>query len=93
MCGWFQRGEDLRLAVKARKAIAIGDDVSREELQRDFAPQPRVAGLPDLAHAAAADQREDLIRANDAARYDFHSANYTDVRSVDRKSRALRFGV
>ena len=37
--------------------------VVREDLDRDLAPQPRVARAIDLAHATRAKQREDFIRA------------------------------
>ena len=48
----------------------------RELLRRDFdsdiAPKLRVARFPYLAHAAFADWRDDLIRAEFVAGFQFH---------------------
>ena len=54
----IQRGEHARFALEARQAIRDRPrTTSRQDLERDVAPQLRVARAIDLAHAAGAEQR------------------------------------
>ena len=60
----LERGEQLRLAIEAGQAIRIADEVGRQEFEGDVAIESGVAGAVDLAHAAAADQFQDLEGAD-----------------------------
>src|SRR5687768_12228868 len=71
--GMAERGDDLRFTREAREAIGV-DQMIGKDLQRDVAPELRVAGAIDLAHAArperagqleCADTRADLQRHRD----------------------------
>jgi hypothetical protein len=55
-----QRGQQLRLTLEPRNAIAIAGKGRRQELQGDVSLQARVAGAVDLAHAAFAKRFDDL---------------------------------
>ena len=48
----IERGEHLRLALEAREAIGIGGERLGQDLDRDVAPELRVARAVDLAHPA-----------------------------------------
>ena len=52
----IQRREHLRFALEPREPIRIGRERLRQDLERDVAIQPRVAGAIHLAHAARADE-------------------------------------
>ena len=64
MFGWESAATVLRLALEAAHA-ARGSDAVRlgQDLERDVAVEPRVARAVDLAHAARAEGRDDLVRA------------------------------
>ena len=62
-----QRGEHSRLALEARKPIRIARHCARQDLDRDVAPELRVARAVHLAHAARAEQRLQMIRAQGVA--------------------------
>ena len=53
--------EQLGFAPKASKSLLIGRDFSRKEFERDFAAELGVAGPVHLAHAALAEQLDDLV--------------------------------
>src|SRR6185436_11304683 len=65
--GMIERGHRPRLALEAREAIGGGVGLRGKDLDRDLAPEPRVVGAIDLAHAAPADRAEDLVRAEAGA--------------------------
>jgi hypothetical protein len=52
--GMIQRGDCLRLLLKAPQALGIAGESCRQNLDRNFAVQARVAGAVDLSHAARA---------------------------------------
>jgi hypothetical protein len=58
--GMGELGNGPGLAVEARFAIRILGEMRREDLDRNDAAEPRVAGLVNLAHASGAQQAEDL---------------------------------
>ena len=62
-----QRGDGLRLALEPRAAIGIAGEDGGQDLDGDVALEPRVARPVDLAHAARADRRDDLVRAESGA--------------------------
>ena len=59
----FQRGDRLRLALEPLVKLGVVFQVLGQDLDRDAAVQARVAGLVDLAHAAGAERRHNLVRA------------------------------
>jgi len=58
-----QRGEDPCLLLKSRNTNRIGGWRARQNLDGDVTKQCDVACLIHLAHAAAADQRDDFVNA------------------------------
>ena len=50
----IERREQTRFASEARAALRIGREVLGQDLDRDVAIEPGVAGAIDLAHAAGA---------------------------------------
>jgi len=58
-----ERGEELRLALEARHALMVAGERFGQQLEGDLASEPRVARAPDLAHAARAEERDDLVWA------------------------------
>ena len=48
-----------------RPAVGVRGKLRRQELQRDVAIEPRVAGTIDLAHASGADGSDNAIRSED----------------------------
>jgi hypothetical protein len=57
----MDRGQQLRLALEARRSIAIAREAVRKDLQRDKPPEFGVSGFVDLAHPPGAERRQDLI--------------------------------
>ena len=55
--------ERLRLALEAREPVRVVREGVREHLDGDLAPERRVAGAIDLAHAAGAEGGEDGFRS------------------------------
>ena len=55
--------EELRFALEAGQPIGIAGEEVGQDLERDVAPEPRVAGAKHLAHAPGAELADDLIRA------------------------------
>ena len=58
-----ERCQKLCFPAEAREPLAVVCEGRWQNLQRDVAIELRVAGAVDLAHAARANQRDDLIRA------------------------------
>ena len=65
--GMVQRREHPRLALEAREPIRVARERARQDLDRDVAPELRVARAVHLAHAARAEQRLQLIAAERCA--------------------------
>ena len=59
----LERGGELGFLDEPAAPLGIGDELGRQDFQRDEAVQPLVARLVDLAHAAGAEQRADLVRS------------------------------
>ena len=59
--GMIQRGRGLRFALKAGQRLRIAGNVFGQELQGDEAVQPRVLGLVNHAHPAAAQLLDDAV--------------------------------
>jgi hypothetical protein len=59
--GVIQRGERLRLPFEPGQPSRIAAELARKHLDRDLAPEPRVASAVDLAHASAPEGRDHLV--------------------------------
>ena len=70
----IQRREHLRFALEARKTIGIARKCVRQDFDRDIAPEPRIARAVDVAHPAAADQRDDLVSPESGSTRQRHAA-------------------
>ena len=62
-----ERGHGARLALESQPSLGIRGEILRQDLDGDRPIEPRVAGLVDLAHAAGAERRLKLIRAETSA--------------------------
>ena len=56
---------DAQLVVELRQPRVVGGDARREELQRDRLIEREIVGAVHLAHAAAAEQRDEAVAAGD----------------------------
>jgi hypothetical protein len=68
----IQRRENLSFALEAGETIDTSRDRIPQDLQRNIATELGVTRPIDLAHAAAADQRQDFVRAEASARGESH---------------------
>ena len=59
----IQRGNGTRFAFEAGAQIFAFGDVFGQDLDRDGAVEPGVAGFVHFAHAAGAERGEDFVRA------------------------------
>ena len=73
MCGWLRPRDDARLARQPLPRGQILRAAGRQDLDRDGAIEPGIEGFVDLAHAAGADQREDLVRTELVAGLEWHA--------------------
>ena len=64
----IERRQHARFPLEARQPIGIGGQRPRQHLDRDLAPEARVARPVDLAHAATAEQRRDAVDTDVADR-------------------------
>ena len=58
-----QRREHSRLALETGEPIRVAGERTRQDLDRDVAPELRVVSAVHLAHAARADQRLQVVSA------------------------------
>ena len=72
--GMIERGQHLRLALEAGPVIGVIGQCRRQHLDGDVAVKLGVARAIHLAHAALADERKDLIRAESFAGGRLHSS-------------------
>ena len=68
MFGMIQGGKGLGLAFEAGDAIRIGRQPLRKDFDRDVAVELGIAGAIDLAHAAFAQLRQDVVGARASSR-------------------------
>ena len=78
MFGWESEASSLRLALEAREALGVLRERGGQRLDRDVAPEPRVAGAIHLAHAARAERRDDLVGAEAGAGGQGHRGTLTE---------------
>ena len=62
MFGWFSEPAALRFLLEAAQPLGVARDARGQHLDRDLAPEPRVARAVDLAHGARAERALDLVR-------------------------------
>ena len=74
MFGVVEAGEDVRFPLEPGQAVGISREGVGQDLQRDMTAQLRVSGLPDLPHAALADEGLDLVAAEPNAGGEGHAA-------------------
>jgi hypothetical protein len=67
-----ERGEYLRIALRASEPLGIAGKHVRQHFERDVSLQPRIAGAVDFAHAAGAEQGGHLIDADTRAGREGH---------------------
>src|SRR5258706_16428966 len=73
-----ERRNRARLAFELCAQIRIARKLARQDLDRDGAIEPRVPRAVDLAHAARAERREDVVRAEARAGTQIHFFKDTD---------------
>ena len=61
--GMRQRRDRARLLGEPGQPVGIVGGAARQDLDRHVAAEPRIASAIDLAHAARADRRDDLVGA------------------------------
>ena len=64
----IERGEHAGLTFEAPQSLRVARHLAGQQLESDLPPERCVARAIDLAHAADADQREDLVVADRSAR-------------------------
>jgi hypothetical protein len=69
-----QGGENLGLALEAGQSVQIRHERVRQDLERDVAPELRVACPVDHAHTAAAERRADFEGPEASSRWQRHEA-------------------
>ena len=66
MFGWLRLARIWASRVNRASRSESPAKASGQDLQRDLAVELRVGGLPDLAHAALAEQGDDVVVAEAA---------------------------
>ena len=72
--GVIERGQHFRLALEPREAIRVGRQHRGQHFDGHVALQLRVGRAIDLAHAACANSRDDLIGAKASSGNERHAA-------------------
>ena len=72
--GMIQGGDGPGLTLEALAQVRASCQLRREDLDRHRPIEPRVPGPVDLAHAAGAEQRGDLVRPEARAGVEGHCA-------------------
>ena len=67
MLGWLSEASSRASRSKRARRSGSRGESRRQRLDRDHAVEPRVAGAIDLAHAARAERRQDLVVAETGA--------------------------
>jgi hypothetical protein len=73
----IQRGQHFGFALKAANALGVAGDGVRQDLDRDIPFELRVARSIDFSHAAASDERCDLIGPQFLANFQGHARKAT----------------
>src|SRR5688500_12784123 len=67
-----QRSDDARFTLESRLAVRIAGHRRGQDFDGDIAPEPRVTGTIDLAHAARSDWTADLVGSETCSRTERH---------------------
>ena len=70
--GMRERGDGLRLPLEPGQSIRIDRERFRQHLERHLTPKLCIVSAVDLAHAAGAEGRDDLVGADSAATRQAH---------------------
>ena len=70
MLGWFSEASTRASRSNRARRSASRAKTRREHLDRDVAPEARIARAVDLAHAARAEQADDFIGTDASARFE-----------------------
>ena len=57
----IERRQGFRFPLEALQALAIGSELTRQDLQGNLASERRISGEIDLSHASGTELLEDLI--------------------------------
>src|SRR4051812_31232082 len=68
----IQRRQHLRFALEPRHAFGVTGERLRQDFQSDVAAKLGVARAVNLAHAAGANRRKDLVGAEPLLRFQAH---------------------
>jgi hypothetical protein len=81
----IERRQRPRLAIESLSKQRVGGERCREDLDRNRAIQPRVAGAKHFPHAAGAERRDDFIGAEPRAGEQCHGSgrNYRGCSDSD----------
>ena len=82
MFGWLRLARIWASRLEPREPIRVSREGVGQDLQGDLAVERGVAGLPDLAHAAFAEQGGDVVMAEAGADLKCHQSR----RSVNCKA-------
>jgi hypothetical protein len=74
------RGQRLCLALKARDALLVLEELVWQDFDRNLASELRVLRPIDLSHPARAERREDLVQAETGARGERHEGRRDSIR-------------
>ena len=85
--GMIQRRQSFRFALEPLEPVRVAREAVRQSLDRDLAPEARVARAVDNAHATSAEGGEDLEFADAIARLEGH---FEDLTWGSRAARALQ---
>jgi hypothetical protein len=71
--GMRQGSDGASFALEPRQRLRVAGQIGREELDRDVAPETRVACAKYLAHAPTAERRDEFVRAEPDSGTGLHS--------------------
>ena len=69
----------LRLVLEALEPLDVLREVGVDDLEGDVPREPLVAGAVDLAHAALAEKRDDVVGADPSARAEARGSAHATV--------------
>ena len=82
--GVIERRERFRLALEAGDAVRVLEELLRQHLERDVAPELRVPGPVDLPHPARAERRDDVVGTEARSDSESQSGEETTSARVSR---------
>ena len=85
--GVIQRRCRPRFAHQPLTRCLVGGAPGRQHLDGEVASQPRVAGTIDLAHAAGAEQADDLVGTEHRSGFEAHRVRLVSALTAPRSSR------